>query len=86
MWTPFSRELSSRVTMLDSVFCETTLTALLVSTRIFVKIVPASSNVMTRASSWGMSSLAVSYNLVFGGRCFDPSCRGRFLTTPVFPI
>ena len=31
-----------------------------VSTRIFIKMVPASSNVMTRASSWGMSSFATS--------------------------
>ncbi|KAF3601780.1 hypothetical protein F2Q69_00035435 [Brassica cretica] len=35
------------------------------STRIFEKMVPASSNVMTKASSWGISSLANSCSWKF---------------------
>ncbi|KAF2558861.1 hypothetical protein F2Q68_00015945 [Brassica cretica] len=42
-----------------------TLTALPKSTRIFEKMVPVSSNVMTKASSWGMSSLATSSSWKF---------------------
>ncbi|KAF3611043.1 hypothetical protein DY000_02049481 [Brassica cretica] len=48
-----------------SVFCETILTALPESTRILEKTVPASSNAMTKASSWGMPSLATSCSWKF---------------------
>ncbi|KAF3502661.1 hypothetical protein F2Q69_00043434 [Brassica cretica] len=43
-----------------SVSCEITLTALPVSTRIFERATPPTSNAITKASSWGISSFTVS--------------------------
>ena len=43
-----------------SVFCEMMSTALPVSTRIFEKTAPSTSNAITKASSWGISSFIVS--------------------------
>ncbi|KAL0646212.1 hypothetical protein Bca4012_044503 [Brassica carinata] len=43
-----------------SVSCEMTLTALPVSTRIFERATPPTSNAITKASSWGISSFTVS--------------------------
>ncbi|KAF2553776.1 hypothetical protein F2Q68_00035314 [Brassica cretica] len=43
-----------------SVSCEMTLTTLLVSTKIFERATPPTSNAITKASSWGISSFTVS--------------------------
>ncbi|KAF2564070.1 hypothetical protein F2Q70_00017970 [Brassica cretica] len=43
-----------------SVSCEMTLTALPVSTRIFERAIPPTSNAITKVSSWGLSSFTVS--------------------------
>ncbi|KAF3526096.1 hypothetical protein F2Q69_00048044 [Brassica cretica] len=58
-----------------------TLIALPVSTRILEKMVPAS--VMTRASSWGISSLtfSCSWKVILMSSCVIPS--GRLLAVPV---
>ncbi|KAF3518641.1 hypothetical protein DY000_02060605 [Brassica cretica] len=60
-----------------------TLIALPVSTRILEKMVPASSSVMTRASSWGISSLtfSCSWKVILMSSCVIPS--GRLLAVPV---
>ncbi|KAF2608104.1 hypothetical protein F2Q68_00044475 [Brassica cretica] len=52
-----------------------TLIALPVSTRILEKMVPASSSVMTRASSWGISSLtfSCSWKVILMSSCVIPS-------------
>ncbi|KAF3541716.1 hypothetical protein F2Q69_00023978 [Brassica cretica] len=68
-----------------SVSCEMMLTALPVSTRIFERAIPPTSNAITKASSWGTSSFTVSCMGAFIG-IIDLPCRDRFIRSGEFGI
>ncbi|KAF3509709.1 hypothetical protein F2Q69_00006918 [Brassica cretica] len=71
-----------------NVFFEITLAAVPVSMMILEKVVPASSNVMTKAFSWGISSLTVScsWKVVVSAFCVAPSGSTCFWEVVFCPI